>query len=567
MGKGTKKRVQPYILFCTEQEQTVKELSGKTIPQLVEICSGAWSSLGPEKRQRYVDMAKEYNEKGYPSGGGDFMGGFGFGAGGGDTSAIQCPIDDLTGKFDCYGRSELAKQEERRQKKFWEEAMKADINARIERAKMSNKIPQMTIDIVSINTWLELETGEVIPSEIGVVRMSIQDGVVSRYNQMIGPGTLPVGYKSDAKINSEKYHKIWLDNPQLSENYVAVVDGMAEELRVCADSVDQNREMFAGQEINLPKRCTAANIDMTQAAKAAYKHKLRPLYVMSHEMDRVRKGLKWLCDKAYYTGPNNTGDDLESKVEFTCYDLPYFFWRLIEEAPYEYEKKMTQTVAEAHLKSDVFLYVRGVSCGYHDSVESCCCAGGRATRLAFVVCDFCCRLYSQRPLEGRHVPNGIPVVDYESEHSGFGTSSTGYGRGSSYMKHNLRLELESVPSRSTIEDSASDESRRFTDKHILSDVLTKKDGTYYVKNQPMESYNKRTTLPPGVQEQLNRSSSATRTKTGASGIYYSLPTVTDDQEDGKSHISIERLVAQASKHLSLPKDQDDDTISFVSAQE
>ena len=67
---------------------------------------------------------------------------------------------------------------------------------------------------------------------------------------------------------------------------------------------------------------------------------LRPLYVMSHEMDRVRKGLKWLCDKAYYTGPNNTGDDLESKVEFTCYDLPYFFWRLIEEAPYEYEKKV-----------------------------------------------------------------------------------------------------------------------------------------------------------------------------------------------------------------------------------
>ena len=39
-----------------------------------------------------------------------------------------------------------------------------------------------------------------IPSEIGVVRMSIQDGVVSRYNQMIGPGTLPVGYKSDAKV-------------------------------------------------------------------------------------------------------------------------------------------------------------------------------------------------------------------------------------------------------------------------------------------------------------------------------------------------------------------------------
>ena len=58
---------------------------------------------------------------------------------------------------------------------------------------------------------------------------------------------------------------------------------MAEELRVCADSVDQNREMFAGQEINLPKRCTAANIDMTQAAKAAYKHKVRMWVNVSRE--------------------------------------------------------------------------------------------------------------------------------------------------------------------------------------------------------------------------------------------------------------------------------------------
>ena len=61
---------------------------------------------------------------------------------------------------------------------------------------------------------------------------------------------------------------------------------------------------------------------------------------MSHEMDRVRKGFKWLCDKA-----SEQEEEKEVKVEFTFYDLPYFFWRMIEENPYEYQKKITLTVS------------------------------------------------------------------------------------------------------------------------------------------------------------------------------------------------------------------------------
>ena len=86
-------------------------------------------------------MAKEYNDKGYHAGG------------------MKPEVDmteDLTGKFDCYGRSELAKQEERRREKFWKDSMKADVEARIERANNQNKIPQMAFHIASVNTWLEL---------------------------------------------------------------------------------------------------------------------------------------------------------------------------------------------------------------------------------------------------------------------------------------------------------------------------------------------------------------------------------------------------------------------------
>ena len=117
-------------------------------------------SLDSDRRQRYVDMAKEYSAKGYFCGTSssssappDGLGAMGWGGG--------PPADDLAGKFDCYGRSELAKREEKRRAKFWKDAMKADVDARVERAKNDNRIPQMVIHIASVNTWLELGTTNV----------------------------------------------------------------------------------------------------------------------------------------------------------------------------------------------------------------------------------------------------------------------------------------------------------------------------------------------------------------------------------------------------------------------
>ena len=123
------------------------------------------------------------------------------------------------------------------------------------------------------SVFLIADTGEVIPSEVGMVRMSVQDGVVVRHNQLIGPGTLPVGYKSDALTNSQKYHKIWLDNDQLSENYKAIVDGIAATVR--ANPGDGANATPAGLDIDIEKRCQRENVEMSGAAKAAVKHKVR----------------------------------------------------------------------------------------------------------------------------------------------------------------------------------------------------------------------------------------------------------------------------------------------------
>ena len=101
-----------------------------------------------------------------------------------------------------------------------DDVMKADIDARIDRAKDEGKLTQMRIDVVAMNSWLELGTGEVLPAEIGMITMTPFAGIHARFNQMIDPEVLPIGYKADAKINSEKYHQIWLDNEYLSNDYL-----------------------------------------------------------------------------------------------------------------------------------------------------------------------------------------------------------------------------------------------------------------------------------------------------------------------------------------------------------
>ena len=67
---------------------------------------------------------------------------------------------------------------------------------------------------------------QVCPAEIGFVEMSLREGIINIFNQMVDPGSPPLGYKGEMKVLSDKYHGIWLDNEELSNNYVGIVEKM-----------------------------------------------------------------------------------------------------------------------------------------------------------------------------------------------------------------------------------------------------------------------------------------------------------------------------------------------------
>lgn len=87
-------KVQPFALFCSEQKQTRAEFRNLGMPQLFsdKRISDMWTSLSVVDKQRYVQMAKEFNNQSY---------------------AANAPVDtNVQGRFDSFGRSMLAKQQE-----------------------------------------------------------------------------------------------------------------------------------------------------------------------------------------------------------------------------------------------------------------------------------------------------------------------------------------------------------------------------------------------------------------------------------------------------------------------
>ena len=66
-----------------------------------------------------------------------------------------------------------------------------------------------SISISSI--WIEDDASEdIIPAEIALIEMTLREGIVRKFVQMIDPGDLPEGFKGEMMINKEKYH----DMPQ-----------------------------------------------------------------------------------------------------------------------------------------------------------------------------------------------------------------------------------------------------------------------------------------------------------------------------------------------------------------
>jgi len=366
-----KNKKNPYIYFCLERKQSEQKYQGKSLRELVELCNAEWTQMSSEEKRPYYETSDQFArgqiEPKFESA----------------DPIERSSSSDMRGKFDAFGRNFFALKKSKMQDQGLFAFMQEDIC----RIVKSEEVADFRFHIMTVHSWFTMDntTADVVPAEIALLEMSLKNGVMCKYLQLIDPGEVPAGYKAEMKTNSEKHHDLWLDNVELVDAYDDILISIVETLTA------KDGEKYAGEGLKFP------NAEPPSCVISSRKRRLLPIYCLPDDKLKVRKAMEWLSRQT------------KIEVEFMLYDLVFLFQQLVTTAPIDAPSKMTLGAAESHLTRDVFLYLPSMSCKSHRSMESCKCAGARASRCAFIICDFCCQMYGIKPKEGFHLPDGVPV--------------------------------------------------------------------------------------------------------------------------------------------------------------
>lgn len=177
--------------------------------------------------------------------------------------------------------------------------MEEDIRRCVETLRRrADALPRQRFFILHFNVWVEeMEPGgKLIPSELGLVEVSLGEGVGEVFHQLIDPGEPPRGYKGEMRIYSDKYHKIWLDNEELSDDYAGMMEEIERMLRV------RDLERPAGENIVVEGFQSLEPILAQREEERREKDRaFLPIFVMPKTKEVCRRSLAWLQEQAEVT--------------------------------------------------------------------------------------------------------------------------------------------------------------------------------------------------------------------------------------------------------------------------
>lgn len=376
MGNKKSPSVLPFPLFCREMAQTRMELRGKPLSELTQACGPLWDALSPSEKSLYKIRAQEMNNPGRMIGG----------------EMPQVPnlghlaAQSQAGKFDCMGRSLMAMKQAHILETYREECAKKDIQSRVRSACVKSS------RFILLHTVAWTEKNGTIPCEMGLVELSLEEGVLRYYNQLIDPNPIPMGLKGAMKEYSDKYHHVWLDNPDLSDDFEAILQRFSEILSV------RSGEKYANKGVRLEAPSEIQSLVLEEERlKTGKNNKHLPFFVAHDNLTQSREALVWLQKQA---GTN---------FHFECFDLSVLFFHLMNlEVDSASLRIPSLAISKALLDRDVLLYTSGMSCRFHEAEENSFCAGAICSRRAFIFLDMGCQVLGIPKQESRHYPLGLP---------------------------------------------------------------------------------------------------------------------------------------------------------------
>ncbi|XP_015523076.1 protein maelstrom homolog isoform X1 [Neodiprion pinetum] len=203
--------------------------------------------------------------------------------------------------------------------------------------------------------------GDFYPIEFAVAEFSLKDGVAKPYHEIIDLD-VPMGYASDALQHSEATHKISPNPPGGEKNFSIMYQRL--------------RNLLEPETIG---------------------DELPPLYTTRGVMEIVPGLLSRMAKTVGQTA------DM-----FRVYSLETLFFHIRNTAASKIDTVgfPALTIAEDQIHRDIFDYVSGIACDYHQNIDGATmhCSLSVVIRWAYTICDFCCLDVGIEMKPGAHCP-------------------------------------------------------------------------------------------------------------------------------------------------------------------
>ncbi|XP_052893442.1 protein maelstrom homolog [Anopheles moucheti] len=320
-----------FFYFMLEYKQR-KQADGRSVLSLALISADAgkiWEKMNAAQREPYIHRAKSVqNEGGLEK-----------------LNSLGIAISEID--------KQLRSKEEHVQ------MINKLVADRVARAESRKELAKEVVYIISLSYFGHAMQNKYIPAELGVVKYSLQCGVIDRLHMYFNPGEIPLGAAHSVLTHTKETHQLPLPPDAW---------GTTDKNEVAVALIS-----FLGAENEIP-----------------------PLFTDEETLPIVEGMLRDLLD-----------DCIENKMLYVC-PMSELLCRLKQATERHFEGKATfpsALTAQHILKMDSYGFALGISCEYHErELNVLNCALSQATRWAYTLSKYCCLHMGIECVPGKHIP-------------------------------------------------------------------------------------------------------------------------------------------------------------------
>lgn len=257
--------------------------------------------------------------------------------------------------------------------------VKKNIDKIVRDSLKRNELAEQKYFFVMVNYFTKtLQGGVYLPAEISLCRFSLKDGISHKFHSFVNPGVNIYGHTYEAQQHSDTTHQLPLPPNAMGEKQLGKLYNMILHFIRPDDGEDYP-----------------------------------PVFTNAESMQIVESAISFIKADA---GAN--------KVDLKIYPIQYLFFSL-KEATCEVgdvEKPASIFVTDAYFDRDVFEYMVGIACDFHEKKDkSNYCTLSCVTRWCYMFSEYMTSDLAIKCIPGRHLPSNTKM---ESSVSTFGDTES-----------------------------------------------------------------------------------------------------------------------------------------------